>query len=138
MQTFLTNMLVLQDRNATVAQVGLTFRDPSDDGLLATGSSKREPGEVYDPEVGRDLAIARALKNLSYQVEKQAMDRYNKLNPSTGPAVGEGEIVAMGVVTGVENGIATVQVTSGSLTGAVKTVPPKKAARPRRLARKPK
>jgi hypothetical protein len=36
---------------------------------MAVGSSKREPGDVYDPCIGRSLATARALDSLAVMME---------------------------------------------------------------------
>jgi uncharacterized protein DUF1876 len=54
---------VLQDKNATVAEA-LYGR------FRATGSAKRNKDEKHDPEVGRTLATARALKALARDMEK--------------------------------------------------------------------
>ena len=57
----------LIDRNATVARV--VFMD-----YVTTGSSKREPGDVYDPALGERFAIARALIALGEQMEDDATE----------------------------------------------------------------
>jgi uncharacterized protein DUF1876 len=54
---------VLQDKNATVAEA-LYGR------FRATGSAKRNKDEKHNPEVGRTLATARALKALAREMEK--------------------------------------------------------------------
>lgn len=65
---------VLGDRNATVARISWGQ-------FHATGSSKREPGDKYDPEIGRQLAVARALRNLADKVQEHADAAVQELNP---------------------------------------------------------
>jgi hypothetical protein len=55
----------LVDRNATVARVEF-------DDYLITGSSKRDKGDSYDPFLGEQFAIARALINLGQTMEQDA------------------------------------------------------------------
>jgi hypothetical protein len=65
---------ILSDRNATVAEV--TYEDPEanwfDDLTVATGSSKREPGDLYDARIATDLALGRALEKLGKSLRKRA------------------------------------------------------------------
>ena len=61
------DVTILSDPYATVAQVSLldTTVGVLDGGLLtATGSAKKEPGDVYDPVIDADLAVGRALVHL--------------------------------------------------------------------------
>jgi hypothetical protein len=62
------DVLILVDRNATVAEVRIAD-------ITATGSSKREPGEVFDVEVGHRLALSRALRAAAGQLEAKALER---------------------------------------------------------------
>ncbi len=65
----------LTDRNATVVQVTYrSYPESYSTGITttATGSSKREQGDVFDAELGYDLALARALQNLSRKIKAQA------------------------------------------------------------------
>ena len=55
----------LIDRNATVARVVF-------ESYVTTGSSKREPGDVYDPALGEKFAIARAFVALGEAMEDDA------------------------------------------------------------------
>lgn len=82
------NILVLSDRNATVASVALIDPD-SDYGTerraIATGSSKREPGDVYDVDIATDLAVGRALVKLGRELQGNAQKRVEaaaKANPA--------------------------------------------------------
>ena len=60
----LFNISTLQDRNATVAEI--LYGD-----LRVTGSSKREPGDRFVSQAGKDLAIARAMRNLARELERR-------------------------------------------------------------------
>jgi Domain of unknown function (DUF1876) len=64
----------LVDRNASVVQVIYTHYDEGNGAYFtqATGSSKREQGDVFDAELGYELALARALQNLSRKIKSQA------------------------------------------------------------------
>ena len=63
----------LTDRNATVVQVTYWYSTPEGvDAVRATGASKREQGDEFDAELGYDLALARALQNLSRKIKSQA------------------------------------------------------------------
>lgn len=66
---------VLSDHAATVARV--TYASVYGTGIpvSATGSSKREPGDDYDPETGRLLATARALERLAGRLNRKAAGR---------------------------------------------------------------
>ncbi len=55
----------LVDRNAAVAEVR----------YYTTESSKRDKGDLFSPEVGRQLATARALQSLARYIEKDATAR---------------------------------------------------------------
>jgi hypothetical protein len=60
-----TSASLMQDNDATVAHVGYgPFR--------ASGSSKRERGDRYDPEVGELLAVSRAFHKLAARMERRA------------------------------------------------------------------
>jgi hypothetical protein len=65
---------ILQDRNATVAKVSVDqtssfdFGTPPDFSFIATGSSKREQGDRFNPRTGELLALSRAYLNLSRQL----------------------------------------------------------------------
>ena len=71
----------LTDKNATVVRVELTEDLPCDGSnkifpsqafWSATGSSKREQGDVSNPVVGRRLALARALHKLANDLKHDA------------------------------------------------------------------
>lgn len=75
---------VLSDRNATVAEVIYddplaTYFEPLS---TATGSSKREPGDLYDERIAYDLAIGRALVKLGNQLRRNAEKAVKKANQS--------------------------------------------------------
>lgn len=61
----------LNDRNAAVARVEF-------DDYVATGSSKREPGDRFDPMLGETFAIARALIALGEEMEEDAQREVNR------------------------------------------------------------
>jgi hypothetical protein len=66
---------VLTDRNATVASVTLvdTYLGVLDGGMgTATGSCKREQGDVYDETIALDLAVGRALIKLGWHMVRRA------------------------------------------------------------------
>jgi hypothetical protein len=62
----------LCDRNATVAEVSFVVDYGYGPVTLstATGSSKREPGDVHDDGIGLGLAVSRALINLGQSMER--------------------------------------------------------------------
>lgn len=62
---------VLQDNFATVAEVYYK-------GKRVTGSAKRAKGDRSNPDVGRDLATARALAKLAQHLEKKAWKQINR------------------------------------------------------------
>jgi hypothetical protein len=66
MDTYEIEIETLVDRNAAVAKVSF------DGTYVATGSSKREPGDTYDFMLGETFAIARALIALGTQMEEDA------------------------------------------------------------------
>ena len=59
------NLIILNDRNATVAHASVTqWIDGEMVTDEATGSSKREPGDTRDDVIATEMAMARALINL--------------------------------------------------------------------------
>ncbi len=61
-----TDIMILVDRNATVAHVQLEMAGfPVAE---ATGSAKRDKGDVHNENIAIDLAVGRALKNLVRQM----------------------------------------------------------------------
>ncbi len=58
-------MIAIPDANATVALAEMG-------GIRVSASSKREPGDRYDPRIGTDLAVARALRKISRKLERRA------------------------------------------------------------------
>lgn len=67
----------LTDRNAAVASTELIKPD-LDLVATATGSSKRENGDVYDLRIGTELAVGRALVNLGRQLIHNANEEVRK------------------------------------------------------------
>jgi hypothetical protein len=61
---------VLTDRNACTTELRVRFAGRK---YRATGSAKREKGDVFNPRIGRTLATARALNDLAIQMEADAM-----------------------------------------------------------------
>jgi hypothetical protein len=59
------SVIVVADKDVTVARAAL-------DGITATASARREPGDKPDARVGADLATARALARLGAKLERQA------------------------------------------------------------------
>jgi len=76
------DITVLSDRNATVAQAEmLSLCDAQvmpEAVATATGSSKREPGDIYNEDIAVKLAVARALTKLSRQLTSEARDMVAK------------------------------------------------------------
>lgn len=72
---YYVSVTVLSDHAATVARVTYDSVDGSSASVSATGSSKREPGDDYDPETGRLLATARALEKLAGRLNRKAAGR---------------------------------------------------------------
>jgi hypothetical protein len=67
----MVNLTVLLDGEASVAEArGGTFSNIGE--LSATGSAKKHPKDTSEPEVGFNLAVARALRALADQYEKRA------------------------------------------------------------------
>jgi hypothetical protein len=66
---------VLSDHSATVVKV--TYSNIYDTSLPvhATGSAKREPGDLHDPETARLLATSRALEVLAARLRRKAGSR---------------------------------------------------------------
>lgn len=66
---------VLSDHSATVVKV--TYSNIYDTSLPvhATGSAKREPGDLHDPETARLLATSRALEVLAARLHRKAGSR---------------------------------------------------------------
>lgn len=58
-------ILAVQDENATIVALQTPW------GIEATGSSKREPGDRKDYARGYRLALARALVNLGWEINRQ-------------------------------------------------------------------
>ena len=70
------SLRTLVDRNAAVAEVTFVVNTPVGGSIyVKTGSSKREPGDPFDPDLGEQLAIARALRNLASSIEDDASAR---------------------------------------------------------------
>jgi len=74
----------LVDRNAAVAEVIYVAERAVELGKLLsggrnvtihveTGSSKRDKGDVFSPEAGEQLAVARALRKLAHTIEREAI-----------------------------------------------------------------
>lgn len=57
------------DDNATVAVIKAEISDGKF--VTVTASAKREPGDEFDPQVGSDLATARALRKIADKIERQ-------------------------------------------------------------------
>ncbi len=72
---FTVSVSVMTDPDATVATATLAADPYSAPILRKTGSSKRMPGDSYDPETGTALAVARALHRLANDLEKKAGGR---------------------------------------------------------------
>jgi len=69
------DVAALLDRNAAVVQLSILV--VSDDKcftttISATGASKREQGDVFDPDLGYEFAMSRALQNLSRKLRSRA------------------------------------------------------------------
>jgi len=64
----------LVDKNAAVAEVGYSAVSRTGGVLfyVETGSSKREAGDRFSPEIGEQLAVARALQKLARQILRDA------------------------------------------------------------------
>jgi hypothetical protein len=74
------NTQVLHDKNASVVNVQLAKRthnhfDPPEYEYKASGSAKRERGDVHDETTGELLALSRAFLDLSRQLEGEARKR---------------------------------------------------------------
>ena len=70
---YMLRVSVLPDHGATAARV--TYFADSTEVISATGSAKREPGDVYDPETGQLLAMSRALDRLAGKLRRRANGR---------------------------------------------------------------
>jgi len=68
---FVAGIEVLSDRNATVAYVSLFDEKPKLPMIRVTGSTKREPGDVYDEAIAMDLAVGRALSKLGRKLQRR-------------------------------------------------------------------
>lgn len=66
---------VLSDHSATVAKTSYSNIYNMTPPLHASGSAKREPGDLYDQETGRLLATSRALEALAAKLGRQARGR---------------------------------------------------------------
>lgn len=71
----------LVDKNAAVVRVRLEIPDdlgamvakyPMTEVWVVTGSSKRDKGDVSNPSLGRQLALARALEKLARELKRDA------------------------------------------------------------------
>jgi Domain of unknown function (DUF1876) len=74
---------VLHDKNASVTNVEFSRHDadqyyPAIYEFKASGSSKREQGDVYDETIGELIASARAFQSLSRQLMSEATRRVNE------------------------------------------------------------
>lgn len=70
---------ILPDRNATAVSVSIEVCDRNGEPSLieATGSSKREQGDIYNADIARDLAVGRAFEKLGRKLKsrgKRAVD----------------------------------------------------------------
>ena len=67
---------ILQDRNATVAKVGIVQSSgfPPDFSFTATGSSKREQGDRFNARTGELMSLSRAYLKLSRQLMSAARE----------------------------------------------------------------
>lgn len=63
----------IENHNATVVSVSYVI--PNEGIITATGSSRRHPDDRYDPELGYQLAFARALESLSRKLNKRAQTK---------------------------------------------------------------
>lgn len=74
---FTADVIVLHDNYATVASVALQddYFTPIAD---ATGSAKKEPGDVFNPEIAANLAIGRALEKLGRKMRYQGVKQVEK------------------------------------------------------------
>jgi hypothetical protein len=76
------NFSAMHDKNASVVNVVVTSRpfdysQPVRFEFKASGSSKREQGDVHDEEIGELIAAARAFQSLSRQLMSEATKRVN-------------------------------------------------------------
>lgn len=75
-----TSARLLQDRNATVAEVTVSQHSSYDFGVdpdfqfKATGSSKREQGDRFNPRTGELISLSRAYLKLSRQLMSAARE----------------------------------------------------------------
>jgi hypothetical protein len=74
------NFSAMHDKNASVVNVVITSRpfdysQPVRYEFKASGSSKREQGDVHDEEIGELIAAARAFQSLSRQLMSEATKR---------------------------------------------------------------
>lgn len=66
-----TDIHVLLDKNATVAEVALSDIFGITPMATATGSAKRDKGDVFNQEIAVNLAVGRALENLGRQLRRK-------------------------------------------------------------------
>jgi hypothetical protein len=71
MRVLSADVVVLVDRNATVADAALSYGGGDDPVITATGSSKREQGDVTDDEIAVSLAVGRALEKLGRDLRRR-------------------------------------------------------------------
>lgn len=68
---------VVSDETAAVEVNAPAFREQGEGSLTATGWAKKHPNDKPDSEIGYNLAVARALRNLADQYEKCADEAMN-------------------------------------------------------------
>lgn len=73
--TYSVSITVLVGRDATVAKAVYASVYNTGSTVSATGTAKREPGDLPDTETGRLLATSRALQSLAGKLRKQADGR---------------------------------------------------------------
>ena len=74
-EAFTVSVQVLSDPHATVAKASFTELGGYTPVYTATGSSRVDNDDTYDPETGTALAVSRALHSLARQLYKKASGR---------------------------------------------------------------
>jgi hypothetical protein len=74
-ESVLVQVQVLTDPHATVARATLSADGYGPAIMTATGWSKRDNADEYDPETGTAIAVKRALENLARKLGRQAGGR---------------------------------------------------------------
>jgi hypothetical protein len=69
---------VVEDETTTIVHTVLDLRG---DHFESTGKARRNPADPPMPLVGEELAVARALQELSSQLIEAAQDKIEKFNP---------------------------------------------------------